>query len=121
LAWNASTDNVGVVNYQVKRNGTLVTTLNALTYADSGLTPGTSYNYSILALDAAGNISTAAALSVSTVALTPGDVNGDGHVDVTDLSVLLSNYGTTNAVADVNKDGVVDVFDLSILLSHYGT
>jgi hypothetical protein len=123
LAWNASTDNVGVTAYQVKRNGTLIATPNSVTlsYADSGLTPGTAYNYTVLAVDAAGNISTAAALTVSTVALTPGDLNADSHVDAIDLSILLSNYSTTNSVADINKDGTVDIFDLSILLSHYGT
>jgi hypothetical protein len=50
----------------------------------------------------------------------PGDLNNDNAVNVTDLSILLSNYRTTNAVADVNSDGIVNVLDLSILLSHYG-
>lgn len=50
----------------------------------------------------------------------PGDLNSDNTVNVTDLSILLSNYGTTNAAADINGDGVVNVLDLSVLLSHYG-
>lgn len=51
----------------------------------------------------------------------PGDANGDGRVDVTDLSMLLSNYGsTTNTTCDFDGSGKVDIFDLSILLSHYG-
>jgi hypothetical protein len=50
-----------------------------------------------------------------------GDLNNDGKVDVSDLSILLSNYGSTNAVADINGDAVVNVIDLSILLSHYGS
>jgi hypothetical protein len=49
-----------------------------------------------------------------------GDLNGDGVVDVFDLSILLSEWGTQNATADLNKDGTVNVFDLSILLSHWG-
>ena len=49
-----------------------------------------------------------------------GDINGDGKVDITDLSMLLSAYGTTNAAADLNKNGKVDIADLSILLSNYG-
>ena len=32
-----------------------------------------------------------------------------------------SNWGTTNATADINHDGTVNIFDLSILLSHWGT
>jgi hypothetical protein len=50
----------------------------------------------------------------------PGDLNNNNSVDVTDLSLLLSNYGTTNIVADINGDGLVSVLDLSILLSNYG-
>jgi hypothetical protein len=51
----------------------------------------------------------------------PGDLNNDGAVNILDLSILLSNYGTTNAVADINHDSTVNIFDLSILLSNYGT
>jgi hypothetical protein len=50
----------------------------------------------------------------------PGDLNSDNTVNVTDLSILLSNYGTTNASADINNDGSVNVLDMSILLSNYG-
>lgn len=50
----------------------------------------------------------------------PGDLNDDNIVNVTDLSIMLSNYGTTNATADINGDGQVSILDLSILLSHYG-
>src|SRR5579884_3506584 len=50
----------------------------------------------------------------------PGDLNGDNVVNVNDLSIILSDYGTTNSAADINGDGTVDVLDMSILLSHYG-
>lgn len=52
--------------------------------------------------------------------LLPGDINNDNKVDSADLSILLSNFGTTNAVADLNNDAKVNIFDLSILLSNYG-
>ncbi len=48
-----------------------------------------------------------------------GDVNGDGKVDVTDLSMLLSQYGGAGT-ADFNGNGAVDITDLSLLLSNYG-
>jgi hypothetical protein len=48
-----------------------------------------------------------------------GDVNGDGLVNVFDLSTMLSKWGTNNAAADLNHDGTVNVFDLSSLLSHW--
>ena len=50
----------------------------------------------------------------------PGDLNNDNTVNAQDLSLLLSNYGTTNSAGDVNSDGLVNAIDLSILLSHYG-
>ena|GEM_PF-6482060 len=49
-----------------------------------------------------------------------GDLNNDGVVNIFDLSILLSDWGTNNATADLNHDGTVNVFDLSILLSHWG-
>ena len=52
-----------------------------------------------------------------------GDVNGDGKVDATDLSMLISDFGKTggyNPGSDINKDGKVDATDLSILLSNFG-
>lgn len=55
LGWTASTDNVGVAGYQVLRNGVVVTSTSGTSYVDSGLTASTSYTYSILAFDAAGN------------------------------------------------------------------
>jgi polysaccharide biosynthesis protein PslG len=49
-----------------------------------------------------------------------GDINRDNVIDIFDLSILLSKWGTTDSNSDLNKNGVVDVFDLSILLSAWG-
>jgi hypothetical protein len=48
-----------------------------------------------------------------------GDINNDGVVNILDLSILLSNWQTTNSASDLNKDGVVNILDLSVLLSNY--
>lgn len=68
LAWTAATDNVGVAGYKVYRNGTLAATLGAVTtWTDSGLTPATSYTYTVAAFDVAGNASAQSiAVTVST-------------------------------------------------------
>jgi hypothetical protein len=50
----------------------------------------------------------------------PGDLNNDNTVNIQDLSILLSNYNTSNSTADINSDGTVNILDLSTLLSHYG-
>src|SRR3954466_5418689 len=57
LSWTASTDNVGVTGYIVKRNGTQVGTPTTTTFADTGLLSGLTYSYTITARDAAGNFS----------------------------------------------------------------
>ncbi|HYD82524.1 MAG TPA: malectin domain-containing carbohydrate-binding protein, partial [Opitutus sp.] len=66
LSWFASTDNVGVVAYDILRDGTLVSSVVGLTYTDIGLEDGESYIYSVVARDEAGNTSTAATLPVET-------------------------------------------------------
>ncbi len=67
LSWTASTDNVGVTGYSVYRGTTLAGSNTATSFTDTGLTPNTSYSYTVTARDAAGNVSAAsAALSVTT-------------------------------------------------------
>ena len=55
----------------------------------------------------------------------PGDLNGDGHVGISDLAQLLAHYGTTSGATpeqgDMNGDGDVDLSDLAALLGVYGT
>jgi hypothetical protein len=64
-------------------------------------------------------------LNWSTPVLTPGDANGDGAVNVSDLSLLAANYGKTSgatwAMGDFTGDGAVNVSDLSLLAANYGT
>ena len=57
LSWVASTDNIGVVGYEVYRNGIKVGTSANTTYTDSGLTPETTYSYTVKAYDGAMNVS----------------------------------------------------------------
>ena len=42
----------------------------------------------------------------------PGDINGDGLVNILDLTIVAHAIGTNDRQADVNADGVVNVFDL---------
>ncbi len=54
----------------------------------------------------------------------PADLDGDGQVGLSDLSILLNNFGTTGASpadGDLDGDGDVDLVDLSALLAVFGT
>jgi hypothetical protein len=58
LTWTSATDNVGVIGYQIYRNGTLFDTVAAVTsYSDTTVIGNASYEYQVRAIDAAGNIS----------------------------------------------------------------
>lgn len=68
IAWTASTASAGIKQYNIYRNGTLLTNTTYLTYTDSNLSPSTSYVYSISAEDTSGNKSAQSdALNVLTV------------------------------------------------------
>ncbi len=55
LTWNASTDNIGVVGYRIFRDGIQITNTANTTYQNTGLSPSTTYTYTVSAYDAAGN------------------------------------------------------------------
>jgi chitodextrinase len=74
LSWSASTDNVAVTGYIVRRNGVQVATPATTSYADTGLSAVTTYSYTVAARDAAGNISpNSASVSVTTPPLPPSN------------------------------------------------
>jgi hypothetical protein len=59
-------------------------------------------------------------------AVVPGDVNGDGKVDIDDIYAAASSFGSYpghprwNPAADVNGDGYVSIDDIFIIASHFG-
>lgn len=55
LSWDASTDNVIVTGYKIYRNGMQIDTTTGTTYQDTGLSPSTTYTYTVSAYDAVGN------------------------------------------------------------------
>jgi acid phosphatase type 7 len=71
VAWTASTDNVGVLEYTVYREGAFLATVSANTthFADAGVAPATGYTYTVDARDAALNRSQ---VSLPATATTPG-------------------------------------------------
>ncbi|HET6209057.1 MAG TPA: hypothetical protein VFD94_01665, partial [Jatrophihabitans sp.] len=73
LSWTASTDNNGVTGYDVQRNGVTVGSASSpsTSYLDTTDSPSTTYQYTVIARDAAGNVSAPSApVTVTTPAAT---------------------------------------------------
>lgn len=70
LAWQAASDNVGVIRYLIRRDGTLIATVSGseTSFQDTGLAPATRYSYGVEAEDAFGNLSPPATTTVLTQA-----------------------------------------------------
>jgi hypothetical protein len=50
----------------------------------------------------------------------PGDVNGDGIVDISDAIIVSSHFLETGSLnADINSDGIVDISDAIILSGNF--
>lgn len=56
LSWPASTDNVAVTGYSIRRNGSPLVSVVVPGYTDGPVPPGT-YTYEVQAVDSAGNLS----------------------------------------------------------------
>ncbi len=82
LSWSGATDNVGVTGYKIFKDGALEATLgNVITYQVTGLTADTVYNFTVTALDAAGNESVMSnAVSITTNSSGGGSSGGGSSV-----------------------------------------
>ncbi len=61
-------------------------------------------------------------VTITRTPLCPGDASRDGQVDLSDLALLLADFGNTGCrlPADVNGDGTIDLSDLAIVLANFG-
>ena len=75
LSWSPSTDNVGVTGYTIYRNGNQIGASSGAIFTDSNLSPSTSYTYTVVAYDAAGNISTGASVTGTTASASITDAS----------------------------------------------
>ena len=111
LAWDPSTDNVGVSGYQILRDNIMIDTTNTNSYSDSNLQPGALYSYDVIAYDAANNQSVPASLDITTDSSIASvhvsaidmsttarrkNINGNAHI------LLLDNNGLPVANATVS-------------------
>ena len=49
------------------------------------------------------------------------DANGDGQIDLLDLTLVAQNLGQASSQADINNDGIVDILDLLAVAQNLGT
>jgi chitodextrinase len=101
FSWNASSDNVGVVAYNIYRSGSLIRSQSGTTYTDTGLSPFNAYQYNISAVDAANNASN---LSSSLYAATAQDTTPPSVPD--NVSETGSTVSSISLAWDASTDDV---------------
>lgn len=50
----------------------------------------------------------------------PGDANEDGVINVSDILMAISDWGSSDSPADVNEDGIVNVSDVLLMINAWG-
>lgn len=73
LTWPPSTDNVGVVAYDIYNQGQKIAEARSTPYRLTGLRPNVRYELSVFGRDAAGNVSDTSPEAVCTTTSDPGD------------------------------------------------
>ncbi|WP_344829866.1 endonuclease [Chryseobacterium ginsenosidimutans] len=112
LSWTASTDNIGVVAYDIYKDGVFYGTVNGTTATVNGLNPSTTYNFYVIAKDAAGNSSTASNTAPGTT-LAGGQPGGScGTEDFSNIPASASSYATqtwtNNSITWIATDSRTD-------------
>jgi chitodextrinase len=108
LSWTASTDNVGVTEYEVFQGGSSIATVTGTNYQVTGLAANTSYSFYVVAKDAAGNVSPQSnTVNASTTApdtTAPSNPTALSSPGNTDTSVDLTWTASTDNVAVTGYD-----------------
>ncbi len=101
LTWSAATDNVAVTGYDVYQNNNKinVTPINALSYNVTGLAAVTSYDFYVVARDAAGNLS-ASSNTINVTTATASVCTGTGAINFARFNNI-----TGTAVSNLTSNG----------------
>lgn len=121
LSWDVATDNIGVTEYEVYQDAGLVATIPTTSYQVTGLSPLTSYDFYIIAKDAAGN-SSPQSNTVNVLTLAP-----DTEDPTIPLNLTASNITSTTVdltwEASTDNLGVVtyDIYQGTTLVTNVVT
>ncbi|MCZ4508888.1 glycoside hydrolase family 18 chitinase [Streptomyces sp. ActVer] len=112
LSWSAATDDKGIKNYDVLRDGAKVATVTTTSYTNTGLTAGTDYSYTVQARDTADQTGPASgAVAVRTTGGTTDPPTGDkvklGYF--TEWGVYGRNYNVKNLVTSGSASKITHI------------
>ncbi len=100
LSWTAATDNVAVTGYNVYQGTILKATVTNTTYAVTGLTAATAYTFSVVAKDAAGNVSPSSnVVSITTLSVVASAYCASKGTSVADEKIGKVVFGTISNVS----------------------
>ncbi|MGW4082814.1 carbohydrate binding domain-containing protein [Streptomyces sp. NPDC004822] len=116
LAWNASTDNVGVTGYDVFRGSTQVLSVSGTSATVGGLSPSTAYTFTVKARDAAGNVSAAS----NSVSVTTDSGGGGGTGFKQAAPYLYLGWGDPPSATSVMSATGIKWYTLAFILSSGG-
>jgi chitodextrinase len=102
LQWTASTDNVGVAEYDVLINGSWYTSTSSNQLTIYGLNMGSAYSVTVQAKDSAGNVSPSSAPLVVYTQYSTVPTIGIVGVNKSNKNMVVWNKPTTDGIASFN-------------------
>ncbi|MGW7286512.1 glycosyl hydrolase family 18 protein [Streptomyces sp. NPDC054847] len=113
LSWRAATDDNGIKNYDVLRDGARIATVTGTTYTNTGLTAGTDYSYSVQARDSADQTGpVSGAVAVRTTGGSGGEPGPGDKVKLgyfTNWGVYGRNYHVKNLVTSGSASKITHI------------
>ncbi|MFJ7236630.1 glycosyl hydrolase family 18 protein [Streptomyces olivaceus] len=113
LSWSAATDDKGVKNYDVLRDGARIATVTGTTYTNTGLSKGTEYSYTVQARDTADQTGpVSGAVKVRTTGEGGGEPGPSGKVNLgyfTEWGVYGRNYHVKNLVTSGSASKITHI------------
>ncbi len=128
FAWSKPKGFDNIDHYIINKDGTKLDETNSLSYSETGLTPGETYTYSVMAVDTDGLISEEKTLSITTACSSVYNIELPNNADtigglfpVKLIAIMSNNLSKSGATAkfEYSRDGEEwsDICDASLLPS----